>query len=348
LKLARADERLENQHYVPKMLLRNFGFGKKREQIHVFDKTNGRIFQCNINKVAAEKGCYDALIDGKVSVSLEPHLSRLESGTNGAFKKVIETRSIAGLSGNDRSWIGVFVAAQFLRTKNFRETIKALSDFFAEQVKNTSGGMENISIDLVMSEDEIRGFSIEFFAKSIRQFSDLMHQKVWALMETEKSDPFWIGDHPVAMHNDQDFGPYGNIGFAVSGIQIYLPLSPTLTLVLWCPTLVRQIEEDLERAKHDRQNLSVLRALGAAPDFEGISKEIDEWDRILAYREEQIACIAAGQPFFCSPDNVMFLNSLQVHWSERFVMSKGSDFSLAYRMIGDNEKFRQGIRFRTN
>ena len=297
--------------------------------------------------MAAERGFYDALIDGEVTVSLEPHLSRLESGTDGAFKKVIEARSITGLSLSDRGWIGVFVAAQLVRTKHFRETIKALGDFLAGQL-NQSEKAESAEIDLAMSEEEIRCFSIEFFAKSIRQFSDLMHHKIWALMETEKSDPFWIGDHPVAMHNDRDFGPYGNIGLAVPGIQIYLPLSPTLTLILWCPTLVQQIVDDLERAKNDRQRLSVFRALGAEPDLDGISKELDEYDRILACREEQIACIAAGQPFLCPPDNVMFLNSLQVRWSERFVMSKESDFSLAHRMIGDNEKYRQGMRFRTH
>ena len=50
----RDDEKPENQHYVPKMLLRNFCISNT-EQIYVYDKWERRSFQTNIKNISCER-----------------------------------------------------------------------------------------------------------------------------------------------------------------------------------------------------------------------------------------------------------------------------------------------------
>ena len=42
------------------------------------------------------------------------------------------------------------------------------------------------------------------------------------LCQTDAAKPFWISDNPLARHNEQDFGPYDNLGLGMPGLEIYL------------------------------------------------------------------------------------------------------------------------------
>ncbi len=71
-----------------------------------------------------------------------------------------------------------------------------------------------------------------FLRQLVQQVShiDLLLKKDWYLLETRPERPFYVSDNPVVLKNSNDFGPYGNLGLVVRGIQIYLPLSSTLML----------------------------------------------------------------------------------------------------------------------
>jgi Protein of unknown function (DUF4238) len=49
----------ENQHYVPRLLLKNFSVPLKRDQLMAFDKQAEKTFLANITKISSEKGFYD-------------------------------------------------------------------------------------------------------------------------------------------------------------------------------------------------------------------------------------------------------------------------------------------------
>jgi hypothetical protein len=55
--------------------------------------------------------------------------------------------------------------------------------------------------------------------------------------------------------------------------------------------------------------------------------------------------VLAGTPARCTSRNMMFYNSLQVVWAERYVMSNSPDFSLARRMTEEKPHLRSGPRF---
>ena len=57
--------------------------------------------------------------------------------------------------------------------------------------------------------------------------------KVWTLCESDKS--FFISDNPVVLHNSINKNEFvGTLGLDSYGIEIYLPLSASLTLCIFC------------------------------------------------------------------------------------------------------------------
>lgn len=343
--MARRDGKAENQHYVPKMLLRNFAFeGRgKQPQIHVFDKHTDREFTSSIGNVVAERAFYDF---PDSDASFEPWLVTLETNTAAAFRKLLEARRLDALAGKEALWIANFVAVQFLRAKNFRENARAMNEAIVSRVKGMGGDPDRVKgWRPFRSEEDIKVFALSVFPKATKDLSESLFQKRWALFETRPEAPFWLSDNPVALHNDRDFGPYGNIGFKVPGIQIYLPLSPTLMLALWCPT-----HEAIFRAaaRQCRESLAILgdrirRARGyRASVDEAVLREVERTQ--LAHLELMLANIDAGRPTPCNGNEVMFLNSLQVFYADRYVLSSAAGFDLVRKMIADNPARRRGSR----
>ena len=141
----------------------------------------------------------------------------------------------------------------------------------------------------------------------LRSVVGMLLRKTGILFSTP-TDSFYISDTPVALHNMQDTGPYGNLGLMVPGIEIYMPISARYVLGLLCPTLIA--------------------TLCAHPRFR--------------------AAVDEHSPIQCDDDNVTFYNSLQVRYAERFVFSKVQNFELVARMIRDHPEYRSGLRIRTD
>src|SRR4051794_28969640 len=119
-------KKAENQYYVPRMLLKNFTISNT-EQVYVFDKWNDRSFRTNIKNVASERSFYQFSF-GNHQSTLEPELSRLETAAENALRKVIDASSLSVLSPEERIWIGIFVAAQHVRSRGFREMSRDLDN----------------------------------------------------------------------------------------------------------------------------------------------------------------------------------------------------------------------------
>lgn len=127
--MVQPEGRKENQHYVPKMLLRNFAIpdtGKRgREQVHVLDKSNSRTFVANIRNVAAAFEFYETEMAGKV-VNAERILGELEGHAALVLQKIIVNRSVGGLDHAERRWLSTFCAVQFGGTADLASTKKQL------------------------------------------------------------------------------------------------------------------------------------------------------------------------------------------------------------------------------
>lgn len=316
------------QHYVPRFLLRKFGLGKK-DRVHVFDKHKKSSFVSSAKAVAAEYGLYDFSFMGE-ELTLEPGLAKLESVAARIFAAVESRRWLPTPNSEDRGHMAGFLAVQLVRTRAQMNLQKDLRQRMETYLRSQGMDESFFAPDPEVGEGE--NAERANFARQIvnapKEYAPALLEKDWMLLQTRRKHPFLIGDHPLVMHNMRDTGLRGNRGLMVEGIEIYLPISPTLTLALICPT----------RGVELRRGMDTYVRVQTRPDAHlRFGDSVAEARRILD-------AIDGGPPLACQPENVVFHNSLQIAEAERFIFSMTGDFDLAKDMLRTNPELRIGQR----
>lgn len=318
----------EQQHYVPRFLLKNFTHGKK-PKIFAYDKWNDNRFQTNIKNVAVENGFYDIEFEDKL-LTLEPGLAHLEANASKIINKVIKDKRIKELNESEVVILAMFLSVQFVRTKEHRLRFEHFGKLIVDKLRNFGATDENI--------EELTGEKIGvpegkyFGLKSVigaNSFVPYFLNKELVLFETVLKQPFFISDNPITLHNEIDHGFHGNLGLGVRGIEIYMPISSTLCLGLLCPTIA-------EEFRKGHENIEILDRI--APNLA---------DSILTNSAAARAfCegMVHGTPLKVNEDNVTMFNSLQVMYSSRYVYCETDSFELVEQMIRDKEKYRHGLK----
>lgn len=316
----------EQQHYVPRFLLKHFTKGKK-PQTHVYDKSNDNTFKTHIKNIASENGFYDIKTDDGI-LTLEPSLAHLESNASGIIKRIIKDKTTNNLTEKEVAILSVFLAVQFVRTKEHRLRFEHMGELLADKMHSMGATEENIA-EYTKPPNELPEGKVVGFKSILESNEFIPHflNKRWVVFETNHKHPFYISDNPITLHNELDHGPYGNIGLAVKGIQIYMPISSTLTLGLLCPSIVEELQKGMD-------NIKLIDTYGQYATGGGAS--VPEATR--AFCEGAIN----GKTIPLSEDNVIFMNSLQVTYSSRFVYCEEPKFELIKKMVlkikgvGDN------------
>src|SRR6476469_4253616 len=110
----------QNQHWVPKLLLKNFADAGR---VYCLNTHTDEITKPPPKHAASAPGFNDFEIDGK-PVSFEDKLERIETKAAPVLKRIIAARNLTGLSSLDRGHVARFIAAQSFRTKAFYEGLK--------------------------------------------------------------------------------------------------------------------------------------------------------------------------------------------------------------------------------
>ncbi len=157
----------------------------------------------------------------------------------------------------------------------------------------------------MLTDDESRAFSVENALGLARELVPHIQNKALMLSVPYPGTAFLIGDSPVAMYNPLKSEHYGNLGVAVPGIEIHMPLSATVMLSCLDTRMAAFVAQ---------KSLPLRRSL------------------------------TTGARHALTVENMTHYNSLQVRWAERQLVSSTGDFDLVRRMIADNPEFRHGIR----
>lgn len=314
------------QHYVPKFLLRNF-VKAGTQQVWVCDKQNDNIFSTNIKNIAAEKGFYNFGKSEDVQ-SLEQDLATLETKISELLKKIISEKSIKWLSSEDRGWISVFVVIQQQRTLHQRESLLHFDGVLRAKLKDMGIAPEEVENYNPLDEDSVRQLSMGLLLAMGKQFP-LISEKKWVLLRTKRTNPFYISDNPISLQNTKGLPGRGSIGLAVKGIEIYLPLSSTLTLAMYCPSIVEEMQDGFEKC----ERLSV-----------DMPKSEEEFYSKLARLEKFKDGFVEGVPVDCSDEMILNLNYLQVRYAERQVYCEKNSFQLVQDMLKKNSVYKFGPR----
>lgn len=306
--------RAKKQHYVPQLLLRGFSIPRK-EQVWVFDKSKGTSYISAIRDVASENYFNEVKI-GDYSFSFEERLELVEAYAAPVIQQIIVSEDISNLTPENVASLVVFIATQMVRTNAGRVAMNQAHELLVEKL----GGEERaIRAGVPAKDTELQKLSILYgLPETINYFGKYLSEKLFILQKAGAQDRFLVGDDPIARDNNFPKGNgQGRLGIANSGVEIYLPLTPKLTLALICPTV-------LELMEHARSSSSHFAAFEA---------------------ERFIYALQSGKPFLLSYQNVRRLNFMQIANATRFVMSDIDDFSLAKEMIKSRPEFGSTPRY---
>jgi hypothetical protein len=299
----------ENQHWVPKLLLKKFG------------DTDGRVFQLNIHsgtvtklpprKAASAPGFNNFDIEGQV-ISFEERLEKIETKAAPVLKRIIETRSLFGLSSIDRKKVADFVAAQSFRTEAFYK------------------GLENNP-----SRKDFGPLFNQLWDSSFI-LSAQIEGRHWVLMVIEHDDVFYLGDQPVVLQRTFDLKNGSNLGFDVQGVEAFMPVSPGCALYMPCRSvsdpLIASYEAALELHRTIRS--AVMRGL------RGGSAELAIAQDTIRRGDPLYQAYMKGVPIKAEPANVENLNYLECSWAHASVYSNRRDFAFAKKVFSENPQYR--------
>jgi hypothetical protein len=328
-----AEDKSKNHHYVPQNILRKFSYSKKGK-VYVFDKHKKIKFKTNIRNILSENR-FNEFQFGDNTINFEAVLTELEGGLWSDYERVVSSENLFISDSGVIANLSILMAFQYMRAKQFRESIKGVSEGLRESIEKMGQDPDNVLGAESMSENDIKVFSTLFLTKYLPELSKVISSKKFLLIKTTKENAFYIGDNPVVLFNMEEKTFRGNLGLESKGIQIYMPLSSTLTIAALCPTVVayfyktrREIKEFIETNKLN----SLIDLNYKLSDFKSKSHELEIGFNSL---NNLINSIESGVPYECSVDNVHFHNSLQVRYSYRHLINCTDEFDVAEKICRD-------------
>jgi len=311
------------QHYVPQFILKRFCTGKK-PQIWVFDKHKDRSFKTNVKNIACESSFYDIELNN-IPATFEISLSELEAKVSSIIKHIIKKGEIGQLSLEDRVWLSYFFAVQLLRTKKHREGFREFDLLLKEWLNKNGYDIKQIQGYQEATDETIKMHGLKSLSDA-KEYAGHFLEKTWVLMKSRHGFPFITSDHPICMQNMIDYGPRGNLGLKVRGIEIYFPLSKMYCLSMICPSYEEQIFEGYEKLK----KITHLNPV-ASSNFDG---------RAIT---EIVNGIEHGSAVQAKDESILNMNSLHVRNSWRFIFSPTNDFEMVKDILNENPDLKTGF-----
>jgi hypothetical protein len=159
--------------------------------------------------------------------SFEPVAGRAEDAVLPTYRAVLKERRLDG-TPTQKAALAFLVAFQLLRTKAHRDRWKSIEEATVKMVKAHGGKMQDVKGWEPETEDTLKRNHLLSIQGALSEFTAIIAGKDFVLAEPAEGRTFYLGDNPVVMANSRDFGPYGNLGLAVLGIEIYMPLAADL------------------------------------------------------------------------------------------------------------------------
>jgi hypothetical protein len=299
----------ENQHWVPKFLIKNFSDGDGR--VFRLDIHTGEVTKPPPRRVASDFRFNEFVIDGK-AVSFEDRFEKVETRAAPILKQIIARRSIAGLTSRERLKVADFVAAQSFRTEAF---YKGFTD---------------------RPTREDFGQTFEHLWRSAFIVVDEIRRRHWALMVIESDDVFYLGDNPLVLQRTENPKDGSGLGFDVKGVEAFLPLSPKCALYMPCRSVSDERIAQYENAVilHRAVRSAVMRG------YRGGADELQMAQTTILRAHSIYEAFTKGVPLQAAESHIQNLNYLQCSWAHSAIYSDRKDFSFARRVFRENPQYR--------
>jgi hypothetical protein len=224
----------KNQHYVPRMYLRNFASGEKKA-ISLYNLPSKRVVSC----APIKHQCSAPYFYGQ-DLKLEDALEDIEGLIASVISGIISTNALPRNKSNDHFHLILFTLFQYARTKEMANAHNDIADKFLKAVLEKEGSFDQEALKAVTIElTEPAQLALSSAAQSYYLLLDLKMKVLINSTEVE----FVTSDNPVIFYNqyleksDPRLG--SNTGLVSKGLQIFLPLSPKHLLTLYDGTVYK-------------------------------------------------------------------------------------------------------------
>lgn len=308
----------ENQHWVPKLLIKNFA------------GSDGRVFCLNIQTDAVTKpppkhaaaaiGFNDFVVNGK-AISYEDKLEKIETAAAPILKQIITSRSAAGLTTEQRGRVADFIAAQSFRTKAFHE-----------------------GLGLQSSRQAFGPLFAQLWRSAFLLSAEVLRRK-WLTLSIEHEDVFYLGDHPVVLQHTEAPASPMELGFDIKGVEAFLPLSPKSALYMPCLSTSREIISGYENARRMPQLIEWAKRRGTSSPLDE-KQALDLAERVRKNSAQLYAALTKGLALIAEPANVENLNYLQCMYASSAIYSNCRNFAFAQMVLARSPQYRNAVRVR--
>lgn len=335
----------QHQHYVPKLLLRGFLSGDPeraaKKQVHVLDLEAEKSFPTSIDNIMGERRFNDFWISDDVLATIEPWTSHIESHLAPTIERIRAEKTLER-TPEEIANLAFLMAFQFVRTKDMRLVPERIDAQLRRHVKRM--GFDPAKVDGLMNLDEegLKKEHIRHQVQNLEKYVEIMAEKEFFLMTPPNGRSFYIGDHPVVLHNDEPRTVRtGHLGIGAAYIQIYLPLSSDVLLCAYDKAVLGQMMKASDEARNKEVAGYALSKLIAGEISAAKMKQAIDAARDLDPVAAMIKAIRAGQPIAVGPQQVECYNSLQAFFAHRFVIDPDDSFAVAREMIGERKSVAQ-------
>lgn len=241
--------RRKQQHYVPKVYLKNFA-DDSTQQICVYDKSNKKRFRTKIHNVAQERDFYTekSLEDPEYyekyyATEVEPKLGKLLGKIRTSAVMVDNDAELITLK--ERQILSRMIVHQLFRTKSARKYFREKSDqltpqWIDELLQNKIFDDKPQHKDVIrkyriLSDELLKEIGLPILTESERleRFASLIDTMVCTFYILRDNKQFVTSDNPVVVTgiSSGKFG-LGTVGLSESDCMIIYPMSPKISAAL--------------------------------------------------------------------------------------------------------------------
>ncbi len=188
------------------------------------------------------------------NVSLEAQFAKLEGLAAPIIDKIIETESISWFSDNDYDILEDFILCLFYRTRKYINNVKNFLKTNNVALFDIIGAAGNIR-KTVYSHDEpvddnlakVMSYNFLNHIEHDDTVRDALASMEWLLLKSPGASTFITSDNPAILSNsaNEALKHPDSSGFDLPHSQIFLPISPKLTLYLTAPATVYEAKTKL-------------------------------------------------------------------------------------------------------
>ena len=254
----------KNQHYVPRVYLKNFSIKIKKEySLYVYKKDDNNIFKTNIKNIAAEKDFYTVNNkkdnEGK---EIDPYkyeniYSSIESELNKTLQEINQKNNFLcnektlKLTDDNIDKISKFIIVQMLRGKLCRAYEKEYYNYEFEKFKNQffsefdSKFIKNFLNNFLNDENNFKLITgiINTDPSRINRIANILKAGCWVIYCIKGDKEFITSDNPVVFYDlsNKNDGLFAD-GILGESTMILFPLNNKMLLTVYCVnTLVNRV-----------------------------------------------------------------------------------------------------------